>query len=150
MTATTIKQLLDACFTAKKITETMEKLPKGMKPRHIHVIDAIFEQEKLLGEVCVSDVSNKLNITTPSVTKLINELEDMGILKKYIADYDKRVTLLSLTDKGRAYEQHYVTAYHTEWAQQLITEITDAQAQDAILVIQKLQEAMPIRRASHE
>ena len=35
------KELIDSCFIAKKITETMEELPKGFKPRHIHVIDSI-------------------------------------------------------------------------------------------------------------
>ena len=36
-----VKYLLDACFTAKRITETMLELPKGLKSRHIHVIDYI-------------------------------------------------------------------------------------------------------------
>lgn len=144
-----IKQLLDACFIAKRITETMDVLPKGMKPRHIHVIDAIFEQENSSGKVCVSDVSKRLNVTNPSVTKLINDLEAMGIVRKYAEGKDKRVTLLSLTEKGYAYEQRYVTEYHTEWAQRL-TDITDSQAQNAILVIQKLQKAMPVRSISRE
>ena len=34
-----LKQLLDACHLAKKSIETMPKLPKGMKPRHVHVMD---------------------------------------------------------------------------------------------------------------
>lgn len=54
------KALLDACFTAKRITESMADLPEGMKPRHIHVIDAIHE---LGADVRVSDVSHRLNIT---------------------------------------------------------------------------------------
>lgn len=149
MNAKIIKRLLDACFVAKRITETMEELPKGMKPRHFHVIDAIYEQKISCGKVRVSDVSKRLNVTTPSVTKLINDLESMDVVEKYAAEDDKRVTLLRLTEKGNAYERHYVTEYHTEWARQL-TDVTDAQAQNAILVIQKLQKAMPIRRHPNE
>ncbi len=33
-----LKKLLDACFTAKHVIETMPELPTGMKPRHIHVL----------------------------------------------------------------------------------------------------------------
>ena len=69
------KELIDSCFIAKKITETMEELPKGFKPRHIHVIDSIYQLSKKKSDVRISDVSSKLNVTTPSITKLINELE---------------------------------------------------------------------------
>ena len=40
-----LKQLLDACHLAKKSIETMPKLPKGMKPRHVHVMDVIGEKD---------------------------------------------------------------------------------------------------------
>lgn len=77
-----VKSLLDVCFKAKRITEIMPALPKGIKPRHIHVLECI----KALGieqkEVRVSDISRKLNITTPSVTKLINELEHLELISK--------------------------------------------------------------------
>ena len=38
-----LKKLLDTCFLAKKVIETLPELPKGMKPRHIHVLEAIYE-----------------------------------------------------------------------------------------------------------
>ncbi len=41
MDTTSLKQLLDTCFTAKYIVETLPQLPKGMKPRHIHVLDSV-------------------------------------------------------------------------------------------------------------
>lgn len=41
MTSKDLELLLDACFIAKKITETLPALPKGIKPRHIHVLTAV-------------------------------------------------------------------------------------------------------------
>ena len=38
-----VKFFLDSCHAAKRITELMPKLPKGLTPRHIHVIDAIWQ-----------------------------------------------------------------------------------------------------------
>lgn len=142
MNVTCIKKLVDCCFTAKRITETMEELPYGFKPRHIHVIDCIFCLGQHKQDVRVSDVSAELSITTPSVTKLLNELENKGAITKYSLDSDKRVTLLKLTELGNIYEEKYVTKYHKKWAQNLIG-VTDEQAEMAIAVIEKLQRAMP-------
>ena len=65
MNVNNLKQLLDSCFLAKRIVETLPKLPHGMKPRHIHVLDAI-DMIQATQKVCrVSDVSTVLDITMP-------------------------------------------------------------------------------------
>ncbi len=78
-----LKRFIDACTTARRIVETMPELPKGIKPRHIHVIDAIVLTEQQKGKVQVSDISRHLNVTMPSVTRLVRELEEQGVLVKY-------------------------------------------------------------------
>ena len=35
-----VRDLIDVCWMAKRITEALPELPKNMKPRHVHVIDA--------------------------------------------------------------------------------------------------------------
>ena len=142
MNAKNIKELLDVCFIAKKITETMADLPDGVKPRHIHVIDAVYELEQHKKSIRVSDVSKRLHITTPSVTKLINELSELGLVIKTGDSQDKRSITLLLTDKGRQYEKQYVTDYHTAWAANAAG-ITGTQAANAVTVIHTLYEAMP-------
>lgn len=139
-----LKQLLDACFTAKNIVETLPQLPKGMKPRHIHVLDTISQVCQEQKECRVSDVSVRLNITMPSITKLIQELEALEMLKKYGDQEDKRVTLLKLTDTGEAHVKKYVLDFHKEWVKNL-DEVSDDQAQEAIKVIKQLQNTMPGR-----
>ncbi|RRN61731.1 MarR family transcriptional regulator, partial [Caulobacter sp. 602-1] len=37
-----VRSLIDACWKATTITELMPALPKGMKPRYVHVIDAVW------------------------------------------------------------------------------------------------------------
>lgn len=138
----TLKKLLDTCFTAKRIIETLPKLPNGMKPRHIHVLDAIEEICNQHGMCRVSDVNTKLNITMPSVTKLINELENYGLVEKIADSTDKRVTLLSLTDAGHACVQRHVHEFHSDWATALY-DISDEQAEEAINIIEKLRYTMP-------
>lgn len=142
MNPKTLKKLLDTCFTAKRIIETLPELPNGMRPRHIHVLDAIEEIYNQQGMCRVSDVNAKLNITMPSVTKLINELENYGLLEKLADSSDKRVTLLSLTDTGYTCVERYVHQFHSDWANALY-DISDEQAEKAINIIEKLRHTMP-------
>lgn len=142
MNETSIRQLLDTCFTAKHVVETMKELPKGFKPRHIHVIEAIYELSTNQEEVRVSDVSHRLNITTPSVTKLIQELEERGTLEKYQQKEDKRVTLVALTDFGRELQKRYVAEYHRAWSEQM-QDVTEEEVKTVIRVIARLEETMP-------
>ena len=83
MTTTALKQLLDSCFTAKRVIETLPELPPGMKPRHIHVLEAVHALQEQNGACRVSDVSARLNVTLPSVTKLVQELENRNLLEIY-------------------------------------------------------------------
>ncbi len=137
-----LKKLLDACFIAKHVIETMPELPKGMKPRHIHVLDRISTTCETYGECRVSDVSEGLNITMPSVTKLAQELEAMHLLEKYPDKTDKRVTLLRLTEPGTICVRKYVYDFHSKWAENL-SFISNEEVQNMICIIKQLEQTMP-------
>lgn len=142
MNSTDLKRLLDSCFIAKRIVETMPELPDNMKPRHIHVLDAVLEMETIHGSCCVSDVSTRLNITRPSTTKLIQELETLGLLTKYMHPEDKRITLLTLTEQGRECVRYYAIDLHNDWSKAL-DDITSEQVEEAIYIIHRLKNTIP-------
>lgn len=108
-----VKNFMDACQEAKRITELLPKLPKGMSPRHIHVIDAVWQLKQSGQAIKVSDVSEFLNVTRPSITKLISELEKEGAINKIPDGTDKRVVHLELTSLGRQYYEFYVEKYQS-------------------------------------
>lgn len=139
-----LKNLLDACFTAKHVIETLPELPKGMKPRHIHVLDQVSMVCKTHGECRVSDVSDGLNTTMPSITKLVQELERMRLIVKYPDQEDKRVTLLKLTEQGEACAKKYVYDFQNKWAQNL-SFIPNEEVQKTIRLIEQLAQTMPDR-----
>lgn len=132
-----LKRFIDACTTARRIVETMPELPKGIKPRHIHVIDAIVLTEQQKGKVQVSDISRHLNVTMPSVTRLVRELEEQGVLVKYPDREDGRNVLLKLTVLGQEYYQRYVHDYYQELGQRL-EEISRADLKTAVQTINKV------------
>lgn len=142
MNTRSLKHLLDACFLAKRIVETLPELPENMKPRHIHVLDAIGEIQRQQDICRVSDVSTRLGITMPSVTRLIQELERMELLEKYPDEEDKRSSLLCLTDAGRECVRRHVVEFHSEWVEEL-GDITDEQAEAVIAVMEQLWHTMP-------
>lgn len=136
-----VKNLIDSFFVAKRITEIMPELPKGLKPRHIHVINSIAEIRKIKDKVCVSDISSALKVTTPSVTKLINELYERNIVKKEHEDVDKRIVTLYLTDLGEEYYNYYIIEYHNKIAEKL-KNIEDENCEMAIDIINKVYEVI--------
>lgn len=115
MTTELTRQLLDACFYGKQITELMPPLPPKIKPRHMHVINAVHVLSQQ-GTVRIGDVSRELRVTTPSVTKLINELSAYGAVEKHAFQEDKRVTTLTLTALGEKYYVLYIQKYHAQLA----------------------------------
>ncbi len=140
--ASTVRELLEGCYEAKRITETLPRLPDGIKPKHTHVlhsIDIICTENK----VCrVSDVSTHLHTTMPSITKLINELYKMNLLEKYADPTDKRSVLLKLTPSGKTFVKRYVLDFHDEWASNM-KDISIEQVNEAIQVISYFKKAMP-------
>lgn len=119
-----VRLLLDACWKAKSITELMPEIPKGMKPRYVHVIDAIWHINAPHGQdtatARVGDVSAFLGVTTPSITKLIGEMADRGLLAKHADDTDRRAVTLTLTEQGLAIRKAYVADYHAHLGELLV------------------------------
>lgn len=111
-----VRSLLDACWKAKTITELMPALPKGLKPRYVHVIDAVWHINEANGQDAgtarVSDVSAFLGVTTPSVTKLVGEMVELGLIVKHADAADRRAVTLTLTERGLEIRRIYVEEYH--------------------------------------
>lgn len=52
------------------------------------------------GEVTLTELSNQLHISKPTMNEVINKFLDAGIVKKRKSNTDKRVSYISLTDIG--------------------------------------------------
>ena len=118
-----VRSLLDVCWKAKAITELMPALPKGMKPRYVHVIDAVWHinepNRQDTGTARVGDVSTFLGVTTPSVTKRVGEMGELGLAVKHMDAADRRAVTLTLTERGLDIRRIYVEEYHAHLSQLL-------------------------------
>lgn len=107
-----ISDLIDMFFEAKKIVDYLPTLPGTLRKSHLQVLQVIEKLQNVQLEVKVTDISKQLKISSPNITKLVNELEEMEMVIKRPSVKDKRVVQVSLTKKGNSTLTYYVMNYH--------------------------------------
>ena len=60
----------------------------------------------------MSEISNFLRITSPSVTQLVNNLADRGLVERSTDTEDRRVVRVRITDKGEKSLEKAAGAVH--------------------------------------
>ena len=137
--------MFDACYQAKRTRDMLPALPKGVMPSYIQYLDTIqtLEQEGL--HVKVSDISDALSLPRPGVTRTVKEMEEKGYLKKISSKDDKRITYLSITEKGEELHQKFDEQFFHMLAPYM-DEITEEDAECMIRTIEKFHEIMSERR----
>ena len=114
MTIELIKQLLDACYLAKRAREMLPALPEGVTSSYIQCLDVIQKLQTRGIQPKISDLSDALNLPRPGVTRTVKEMEHKGYLRKQVSAEDGRVTYLFLTESGQALSQKYNTDYFSQ------------------------------------
>ena len=149
MTNEKIKRMLDACYLAKRIREMLPPLPEGVMPSYIKYLEAIQTLEKNSSHVRVSDISDVLDLPRPGVTRTVKEMEQKGYLHKLASPDDRRVTYISITEKGRELSRKYDENYFSELSAYL-DDISEEEADCMIRTIGKFYEIMCERRKHYE
>ena len=135
------RELLDACWQARKVTEMMPVLPDGLRPRHITVLDAIHIIGRI-GPVRVGDIAAFLKVSDPGVTKMINELTALNLVSKHNDAEDGRVVNLVLTQAGLDCRKQYVEDYHERLCHALNGTVSDEDCLTTIHTIGHLYDAL--------
>lgn len=145
MTKDKIKEVMDACYQAKRIRDMLPALPGGVTPSHIHYLDTLSKLEKTEGKVKVSDISENLGLPRPSVTKTVNDMEKLGFVEKETTETDGRFVYIKTTRTGRDLVDKYVDEYFGNLSEDL-GGITDEDADKMIEVVEKFYIVMSNRK----
>lgn len=145
MTGDKIKEVMDACYLAKRVRDMLPKLPNGVTSSHIHYLDTIRALESSKDRVRVSDISDELGLPRPSVTKTIKDMEKLGFIEKKTTQEDGRVVFISITAAGKDLVDKYVDQCFSELSLEF-ADISDEDADHMIETIEKLYEVMGRRR----
>ncbi|MBC5740740.1 MarR family transcriptional regulator [Blautia sp. 2744] len=149
MTNKKIKEMLDACYQAKRIREMLPPLPEGVMPSYIQYLDAIQKLEKKDIHVKVSDISDVMNLPRPGVTRTVKEMEKKGYLSKIASPDDGRVTYISITEEGWKLFRKYDENYFGELSADL-SDISEEDADCMIRTIAKFYQIMCERRSHYD
>ena len=149
MTNEKVKRMFDACYQAKRIREMLPPLPQGILPSYIQYMDAILSMERQGLSVKISDISDRMNLPRPGVTRTVKEMVEKGLLHKESSMQDGRVTYLSVTEEGKKLSRKYDEAYFTDLASDL-SDISEEEADCMIQTIEKFYQIMCERRTHHE
>ena len=99
---------------------------KNITLNEVHVIEAIGED----GDKNMTAVAKALDVTTGTLTISLNSLVRKGLVNRERSEEDRRVVLVSLTDKGRE-----LNRLHTQFHDRMISEITDNLDEDEIRIL---------------
>ena len=102
-----IKRMIDACYQGKRIRDMLPPLPDGVASSYIQYLDIIEKMQHQGMRVKISDISDRLSLPRPGVTRTVKDMEQKGYLKKTVSPEDGRVTWLTLTETGQALSQKY-------------------------------------------
>lgn len=107
---------------------------KDISKNDMHIIDAIGSNETKN----MSALAKKLKVTVGTLTIAINNLVKKGYVNRLRSKEDKRVVLISLSDKGkRAYAKH--EKFHQDMVEQIISGLDEQQTEDLIEMLNQIQ-----------
>lgn len=144
-----IKRMFDACYLAKRTRDMLPPLPDGITPSYIHYLDVLDKIEKQGDMAKVSDISDRLGLPRPGVTRTVKDMVNKGYLEKISCKEDGRITYITMTSEGR----EVLCKYDRNYFKDLVPCLDEIPAEDAecmIRTIKKFYEIMNERKKHHE
>lgn len=116
MDSSVVGDFILACREAKQVLSLQPQLPSGIDPRDLRILDTVAKLSEGGSSVRMSDVSARLNVSRPNVTRDMGRLAEKGLVRKTPSERDRRTVFVSLTEEGAAVNERYVTRYHEHLA----------------------------------
>lgn len=125
-TMMTLNRLISGAFHDISRVEQSSIKDSGFKDVSVneaHTVDAIGSYVPK----SMSSVAKKLNITMGTLTVSVNQLIKKGYVNKTRSEIDKRVFILSLSEKGKALNKAH-QKFHFDLVKSLIVDLSDYEA----------------------
>lgn len=137
-----LDRILRAMDTAASVRTMVPELPKGVRPTHLRVLDALSRTRDDDGCSRVSDIAVALGMRMPNVTRVIREMTDLGMLEKTSDPTDGRVVLIRTTDLGEEYVDRYIVGVRQRVEHELMTEVSMDDVESMIATIDAIATAV--------
>ena len=108
---------------------------KNISVNDMHIIEAIGTGEPKN----MSTVAKLMSVTVGTLTIAINNLVKKGYVHRVRSDADRRVVLVSLTDKGeKAYHHH--EKFHEDMIQSLLKDLSEEETKTLVSALTNLRD----------
>lgn len=89
------------------------------------------------GKMNMKQLSQKLGVTTGTTTVTVDRLETRGYARRESIKEDRRVNLISLTEKGiQAFEEHH--RYHLRLTEQMVSTLSEEESSFLLGILKKI------------
>ncbi|MNI02422.1 Transcriptional regulator SlyA [compost metagenome] len=140
------KRLIDVMVKIRRVS-SKHQLADIVKQREFHVLGIIgsrmqcehsLEQEQPAQPgIKVSELSELLQITMPSVSQMINGLEERGYVKRVTTKNDRRVVYITLDVEGEAALKRAQKAFLT-YTNEIVSRLGNEETEQLITLCEKL------------
>ena len=109
----------------------------GLSPQQNHTIEIVGDE----GPIRMKPLSEKLGVTTGTLTVMIDRLEKAGYVERKNDLQDRRVYYVGLTEKGlKVHNEHH--AYHHKLAEDISGGLEQEQVSEFIAILEKVNEKL--------
>ena len=130
-----LEQILNTILhTSEMLEEDMKQESdlKNLTTRQLNCIELV----KNMKNPTLSELAQKLNITKPSTSVMLDRLKEHGYLIRVKSDNDRRSAHVHLTEKGEKAAQVH-TEVHEQIAKLLSKELTKSEKEILIVLLNK-------------
>jgi MarR family transcriptional regulator, organic hydroperoxide resistance regulator len=111
-----VRLALGELFGAERRVRGREQQhPRELTHSQLRALRVLFQAE----EVTAGDLARSADLNPASVTAMLDQLESSGIVQRRRTAHDRRVCMVSLTDKGRAIMDDKHAHWQALWNQHL-------------------------------
>lgn len=138
------RALLEAMFEVRYSLHHLlqaANMPRGAYAA-LFLIDEMNREQQETPGVTISMLGERLRISRPAVTRMVNDLEEQGYVIKLSAKRDRRFVYLMLTPDGRAAlgqaRRSFLAAAH-----QMIEQLGEEDARELLRLLKRISELCP-------
>lgn len=129
-----LRSLMRACASVRRHPHHPDGHPHHAKPRGFgHILD-LLTQESGISQQQIADA---LHIRPQSISEAIGILESRGCIRKETSPTDRRVTLIHITEEGRAHAA-VLAEEHRQHAQRFFSVLTEEEKDSLLQILSKL------------
>lgn len=132
--------LLHAAFRALRSSWTQELAPWELTPHQWRCMRLLQHDDGIRAK----DLADKLRIAARSVTEVVDQLQDKGLVSRQPDPTDRRAVRIELTAKGREVSDA-VHAVRRERAEEFFGTLTDAERAELARLLTKVAEPRQLR-----